>query len=252
MERKRLIAAAVAICLAAGNLPAQNFRTHPAALTKGVAQTISNRSFTTSQNKESTSPFASASERGRHHIQLSIGLLTAYGVESEISNQGLVNIVGGDGFIGSIAYRYWVKHDLAIGVTVGFLGSEINTSISGSEVAVETSSVVPALFGIKYQPATMRLSEDVRPYLLASVGPWIGSGTRTRTGTRFVNETYSETTLGSHFALGTDFVISRLFAAGVSVGYYLATDFDRAIGPQKNYSSPEFSLLFTIAFGKGR
>jgi hypothetical protein len=189
---------------------------------------------------------------GKHDIQLSIGLLSDYGVETGISTDGVVNIVGGDGFFGSIAYSYWAQDDLAIGVNVGVIGSEVSNSVNGLRISLEASSVVSVLFGIKYQPLKLSISESVRPFLFANAGPCFGSATRSFIGRRLRNEAHSETALASHFGLGAHFVLSRVFVAGLSGGYFLATDFDRPIGPQKNYSSPSFTLSFGILLGGGK
>jgi hypothetical protein len=204
------------------------------------------------EGEGSTNQFVSNLWQGNHNIQLSIGLLSDYGVENKVSAGGVVNIVSGDGFLGSIAYSYWAKDDLAFGLNVDVIGSEVSNSVSGSRVSSETSSVVSVLFGIKYQPSILVISKGVRPYLFASIGPCVGSATRSFTGMGLKTETYSETAVASHFGLGSNFVLSRLFVAGLSVGYYLATDFDRPIGPQKNYSSPEFTLSIGILLGGGK
>jgi hypothetical protein len=81
------------------------------------------------------------------------------------------------------------------------------------------------------------------------VGPCIGSATRSFTAAGLSNETYTETAVASHFGLGTDFVLGRLLVAGLSVGYFLTTDFNRPIDRQKNYSSPEFTLSIGILLG---
>jgi hypothetical protein len=201
------------------------------------------------EGKESPDQFEANSWRGKHNIQLGIGLLSDYGVETEASAVNVASIAGGEGLLGSIAYSYWARDDLAIGISVSVIGSEVSNSVSGSKVSSEASSVVPVLFGIKYQPLGMAISEGVRPYLFTSVGPCIGSATRSFTTAGLKNETYSETALASHFGLGINCMLSRLFVAGLSAGYYLATDFDRPIGGQKNYSSPEFTLLIGILLG---
>jgi hypothetical protein len=204
------------------------------------------------EGKGQTDQIVSNSWQGKHNFQLSMGLLSDYGVENRASADGVVNTAGGDGFLGSISYSYWTRDNLAFGVSVSVIGSEVNNSVSGSQVSSEASSVVPVLFGIKYQPQGMAISEGMRPYLFASVGPCVGSTTRSFTATGLKSETYSETALASHFGIGTDVVLSRLFVAGLSVGYYLAADFDRPIGGQKNYSSPEFSLSIGILLGGGK
>ncbi|MFQ5631393.1 MAG: hypothetical protein ACE5I1_21685 [bacterium] len=190
--------------------------------------------------------------RGKHQIQLSFGLLSDYGVDNEVSAGSTTNFVGGGGLFGSVAYSYWVEHNLAIGITVGVLGSEVNTSINGREVSVETASVVPVLFGVKYQLGEMATSASLRPYLFASAGPCIGSATRSRAGTNLGSEILTETVLGAQLGLGAEVSLRRLFTLGANAGYFFASDFDKRIGSQKNYSSPQFMLSFGVALGNGK
>jgi hypothetical protein len=234
------------ILLIAENSFGQNRMNHYPKLANNISAPVASQQLSIAEEKELISQFASNSWQGKHNIQLSIGLLSNYGVESETSISGTTNNVGSSGFLASIAYSYWAQEGLAFSVSVGVIGSEVNNSISGSRVSVQTSSVVPVLFGIKYQPFAMNLSESMKPYFFASIGPCFGSATYSRTGTSLKNESFSETVLASHFGLGTDFVLGRVFVVGFSAGYYLATDFDRPIGSQKNYSSPEFAFSIGI------
>ncbi len=238
MNAKRVILAA-AILLSANIAAGQDSRGGPAL-------------FATLDKSEEAGQSVSNSRQGRHNIQLNVGLLSSYGVETEVSTRAVGTNVGGDGFLGSIGYSYWFQEDLAFGVSVGSVASDVRTSISGSGVTAETSSVVPILIGVKYQPLAMRLSESVRPHLFAAVGPCIASGTETRAGVDFGNTTFMETALSAHFGLGVDFQISRLFMTGLSVGYFLTTDFDRPVAGQENYRSPEFSLSMGILLGSGK
>jgi len=66
------------------------------------------------------------------------------------------------------------------------------------------------------------------------------------------SESYSETALGSRLGVSMDLLLGKWFTLGVGAGYYLVTDFERPIGSEKNYSSPEFSLSFGMIFGKGK
>jgi hypothetical protein len=240
-----------AILLIAENSFGQDCMNLYTNLANDISAPPASQNLAIAEEEESRGQPVSNSWHGKHNIQLNIGLLSDFGVENETSADGMVNMVGGDGFLGSIAYSYWTQDDLAFGVSVGVIGSEVSTSVSGSRVSLETSSVISVLFGIKYQPLKI-ISEGVGPYIFLSVGPSVGSATQSFTGSGLKNETYSETAIASHFGLGTDFVLSRLFVTGLSVGYYLTTDFDRPIGPQKNYSSPEFTLSIGILLGGGK
>ena len=204
------------------------------------------------EEKESTRQSVSNSLRGKHSIALGIGLLGKMTVTNEVSAGGVTNSVEERELLGSIAYTYWLENDLGFNFSLGVLGIDFNNSVKGSEVSTETATVVPLLFGVKYQPFRLTTSDVLRPYVLASVGPLFGSATINRVGVNIESESYSETALGSRLGVGMDLLLGKWFTLGVGAGYYLVTDFERPIGSEKNYSSPEFSLSFGMIFGKGK
>lgn len=189
-------------------------------------------------------------ELGKHNIQLNAGLLSGHKVDAGVSPSSVTSNVTADGFMGSIFYSYWIKRNMAFQISAGGLSSDVNSSIRISGLSVGTGSVATLFFGVKYQPWKRTGNEKIKPFLFASVGPCIGSATRTRVGLSLRNETYTESTLGSHFGFGADVVLNRLFMVGLNVGYYLLADFDRPIGSVRNYSSPSFAFSFGIMLGK--
>ena len=204
------------------------------------------------EEKESARQSVSNSLRGKHSIALGIGLLGKMTVTNEVSAGGVTNSVEERELLGSIAYTYWLENDLGFNFSLGVLGIDATNSVQGSEVSTETATVVPLLFGVKYQPFRLTTSDVLRPYVLASVGPLFGSATINRVGVNIESESYSETALGSRLGVGMDLLLGKWFTLGVGAGYYLVTDFERPIGSEKNYSSPEFSLSFGMIFGKGK
>ncbi|KPL03980.1 MAG: hypothetical protein AMJ90_02385 [candidate division Zixibacteria bacterium SM23_73_2] len=205
------------------------------------------------EKKEFASQSISNSMRGKHGTALNAGILGGVTVANEVSVGGVTNSVEERGFLGSIAYTYWIENDLAVNFSLGLFSMDVTNSVQGSEVSTETATVVPLLFGVKYQPFKLTDSDVLRPYVLASVGPFFGSATINRVGANIVeSESYSETALGSRLAVGIDLSLSKLFTLGAGAGYYLVTDFKKRIGSEKNYSSPEFSLSFGIVFGRGK
>ncbi len=199
--------------------------------------------------QDSEKPSTQYAGRSKHNIQLNVGLLFDTEVDNEVMG-GVSNRVSNDGFIGSISYWYWSKQELAVGLAVAVLGSEVSNAVIASEVFNETASVIPVLLGFKYQPRGMALSDDFRGYFSAAIGPCFGFGTSNRAGSVVRNETFSETALATHFALGVDLSISKLITLGFGAGYYLMTDFDRRVGSRENYSSPELTIFFGFNWGR--
>lgn len=202
------------------------------------------------EKKEFASQSISNSMRGKHGTALNAGILGGVTVANEVSVGGVTNSVEERGFLGSIAYTYWIENDLAVNFSLGLFSMDVTNSVQGSEVSTETATVVPLLFGVKYQPFRLTASDVLRPYVAASVGPFFGSQTMERVGVNVETEVYSETALGSRVGVGVDLLLSKWFTLGVGGGYYFVSDFERPIGSEKNYSSPEFSLSFAIAFGR--
>ncbi|MDH3216239.1 MAG: porin family protein [Candidatus Krumholzibacteria bacterium] len=199
--------------------------------------------------RSSTSDEKPRSLRGKHRIELGIGLLSAVRTASEVEVGGITTSSDVQGVIWKIAYAYHVENDVAVGLSLGGLSFEATTSVSGSGVLTESASVVHLLFGVKYQPSRFALGDAARPYVSASVGPYFGSASNVRVGTTISTQSLSETALGSRLGIGVDILLGRLFTLGVGFGYHVVSDFDSRIGSEKNYSSPEFGISFGIAFG---
>jgi len=193
----------------------------------------------------------SYSLKGKHNIQIGIGFLSDIGVRNKVSSSGVINTVGAEGFLGSFTYNYWIRQNLAVGISSGSLSSKVSNSVIISGVLNEVSSVVPILFGFKYQPFKLTDDEVLRPYILASFGPFIGSSVKSQSGLKVENGVFSEMAPGAHLGVAIDWSISRLFVVGVGAGHYIVSDFDNSIGGETNYSSPEFSFSIGILLGKG-
>jgi hypothetical protein len=190
--------------------------------------------------------------RGRHSIELGIGLLSKVRSMTDVSTGNTITKSEANGFIGSITYTHWLEENVAFHITTGALDVDATTEVDGSETYVEASTVVPFLFGIEVQPYGRAISDVMRPYVSASVGPYIGFSSDVRSGIRDEAESYSETTFGARVGGGVDLALSRYFSLGIGAGYHFVDDFNRRIGTETNYSGPDFLLSFGVVFGSGR
>lgn len=195
---------------------------------------------------------ASNSLRGKHCIEITAGLLSEMSATQEVSVGNVTAKSEADGFLGSIGYTYWVENDWGITFSAGVSDVDATVSASGSVTFTQSATVVPVLFGVKYQPSELIDSDVVRPYASVSVGPYFGSSSTVRTGVTTIVENRSEAAIGSRLAVGVDLRLSRLFKLGVAGGYHLVADFPNRIGSLKNCSSPEISMSLGIVFGKGK
>jgi hypothetical protein len=166
-----------------------------------------------------------------------------------MSAGGIMSTAKTSGFLGGLSYAYWVKEDLSAGISAGALAGEATSSVSTRGVSQRTSAVVPVLLGLRYYLGEPSAASIARPFLSVGLGPFIGVETKNET---FLQESHSETALGTRLGGGIDFLLSQLFKLGANVGYNLMTDFSTSVGARKNYSCAEFSLSFGIILGEGR
>jgi hypothetical protein len=190
--------------------------------------------------------------RGRHSIELGIGLLSKVRSTTDVSSGNTITESEANGFIGSITYTHWLEENVAVHITTGALDVDATTVVNGSDTFLEASTVVPLLFGIEVQPYGRAISDALRPYISASAGPYFGFTSDAYSGTSTCTESYSETTLGARVGGGVDLALSRYFSLGIGAGYHFVDDFNRRIGTETNYSGPDFSLSFGVVFGSGR
>ncbi|MHC4236113.1 MAG: outer membrane beta-barrel protein [Planctomycetota bacterium] len=190
--------------------------------------------------------------RATHEIEVSIGLLSALNAGSEVSVGSVEMTSEVTGIIGSIGYNYWFADEWGVTASLGVANADVSTSVSGWDASVESAVVIPLLFGVKYKPLGLAVGDALRPYLVASLGPYFGFASDVRAGTSTGTESYSEMALGARAGVGTDLSLSRRFKLGFTLGYRLVSDFGRRIGSEKNHSSPEFSLSLGIVIGRGK
>lgn len=213
---------------------------------------ISAMALPTSALAQTTGEADSYPLRGRHQIEVSIGLLSGLSTTSEVSVGGVAMRTDADGIIGSIAYNYWFTGEWAISMSLGVASADVSTSASGTGAFVESATVIPLLFGVKYAPLELAIGDALRPYAYASVGPYFGFASDVRAGPTTGTESYSETALGSRAGAGMELSLGRRLTLGLAVGYRLVSDFERRIGSEKNHSSPEFALSFGVLIGSAK
>lgn len=187
--------------------------------------------------------------KGKHGIELQAGLLGSTKSSTTISVDGVTTSSTASGFLGALAYSYWVENTLAVTVSAGASDASAETSTGAGGVTVETGTIVPLLFGVKYQPFRMTSDDALRPYGSVAIGPYLGYASNVYAGTATTTEAVSEAALGSRLGVGLDLSLSRSLVLGVGVGYRFVADFKNRIGAEKNYSGPDFLLTFGVVFG---
>jgi hypothetical protein len=192
---------------------------------------------------------ASPSEK-THGIGFQIGMWNQVtGTRTEVGIGSTVTSVEASGFLGGIFYENRFQDNLAWNISIGGMLADIEVNTDFTGTSTEAAVVAPILFGIKYYFAQSTFNTSVRPYAKAAVGPFIGSQEKSEENiTGVVIESRTEATFGGQLGGGVDFLMSRHFMTGFSLGYNLISDFDQPIGGSRNYSGPVFNFGLSVLF----
>lgn len=190
---------------------------------------------------------------GRHHVGLRLGYWSqTASVRVETVSPEVSTSVQGDGYLGGVAYGYWLEEDLALTFDAGALAMDTETRVSPWTTSTGSGIVGSVLLGLKKYVSGARDGSSVRPYLGGAVGLYRGSQSEVIVGPTLLVEEREESTIGGRLVAGVDFVMGRYFMTGAAIGYNLMSDFDRPVGGSLNYSGPEMSLGFSVLLGDGR
>ena len=170
---------------------------------------------------------------GRHSIFIDGGFKTN-STTSVIISTGTIETR--TGFVGGINYCYWFDNELAMTLSAGVFGTSTSTKFNG----VETSGIVPLLFGIRYYPEKLSLGSKGRFYAGLSLGQYIGFATKVKTF--FATETISESVFGGAAVLGIDVFVASWFKIGPKLSYHFLSDYSEIIGTKKNLSGTAFAI----------
>jgi hypothetical protein len=177
--------------------------------------------------------------KGRSAIELSLGIWGGAKASNTAAATGIQSEANTSGFAGDLGYSYWLREHLSLTVTVGMLTAQASSTISTSNITQQASAVIPFLLGIRFYVPDPESGDNIRPFLSAAVGTYIGSEAK---NTLISQQVHTETTFGGRLGAGIDFFLGNHFKLGVNVGYHLMADFETAIGARKNYNGADFSL----------
>jgi len=174
----------------------------------------------------------------RSSIQVNAGLWSGSQVSNMVSASGVEAEVKTSAFVGGVLFTHWMHEYLALTASAGVLSSRISSTVTWQNTSQHVSSVIPVLFGLRYY-AVIDADGDVRPYLSAAIGPYIGSEV---SNTIYFRGTHTETALGGRIGAGVDFFVSNHFKLDANLGYNLMSDFDIPVGARRNYNGGDFSF----------
>ncbi len=182
--------------------------------------------------------------KGRSALEMNIGFWGGAKVSNTIT-AGESQSGASTGFQGNILYSYWIREQLAVTLSAGFLAGQANATIGLGTVNAAASDVVPILIGAKYYPFNPAPEDAVRPFVSVAIGTYIGSQA---SSTIMSQEAISETTFGGQLGVGIDFLLSDHIKLGAAVKYDLMSNFSTPIGARSNYNGTDASLGFGYIF----
>ena len=155
------------------------------------------------------------------------------------------------GFGGGLDYYRWFREDWALAVSASGRAVDATTYVGIPGTTTEATSISSLLVGVRWYP-TSRPTASVRPWVSGMLGPYIGSGTTTRSGVPgSVVETKVLAVPGAYVGAGVDFRIGGHFMLGISIGADLPADFSDELAGTKNYRALQMGMSFGWAWGKG-
>ena len=188
----------------------------------------------------------------RHQLELRLGLWNQVGdVEATVGVGGVTTSVGSTGFLGAVAWGYWLQENLSIRASVGAMAAQVNTDIGITGLSTETASVAQLLFGMRYYFPASTYGSSIRPFAGAAVGAFIGSQVTSDVGFKTSATVGTEAAPAGELGAGVDFLIGQHVSISAALAYALQADFDRPIGGSRNYSGPQLSFGFGYVFGRG-
>jgi len=165
-----------------------------------------------------------------------------YGVETTAKS--------GDVLI-ALSYGRWLQENLSLNLTLSALAGEASSRVGSLGVSTHSVSVLSVLLGVRYYLPESTFKTPFRPYLAASVGPYIGAEAKNEVGSQIISESQTLGSFGGNLGAGLDVEFGQHFMAGVNVGYNLMMDFSESIGGRDNYSGPECSIGISYLLGRG-
>lgn len=186
----------------------------------------------------------------RSGLGFRIGGMSA-GPKSASSESGIVTTqVASWGVLVGFGYSRWFDENLAVGIDLSVLGTEVSSDV-GSSVSTQVVSLVSIVPAVRFYPSLSPQHSPIRPYVSGGVGTYIGSVEESTVG--FQVETRVET-MGAflaQFGAGVDFQLGRRILLDLHGAYNLATDFREPLGGRENYSGFEYTIGLSWLFGKG-
>jgi outer membrane protein W len=183
-------------------------------------------------------------------LELNFGLWGEGKAGQELTLGGIRTSANTSGFSGNLTYCYWLREYAAVTITGAFLSAEAtsNVGFSGFGAVQQTaSSVVSFLVGMRYYIPSPDPEDDVRPYLAAGVGSFMGFEA---SNSLLAQSAHSESAFGGRVGGGVDVFLGNIVKLGAGVGYNAMVDFRTSVGARTNYNGFDASIGIGFVFGR--
>jgi len=150
----------------------------------------------------------------------------------------------------AIGYSHWLDDNTSIGIALGVLSYDEESWQEYGYVVDSEVAVMPLFVKLRYYPGHPRRYADIRPFVDFGLGPVFGFEKIEEIGDWVYTYERRQSVMGGYIGGGIDFLLGRRLMLGVGGGYYFMGDFKRPVGAHYNYSGAEFSVGFSVLFGR--
>lgn len=187
----------------------------------------------------------------RSRIELRVGLSGLKSEKAQTTATDVQVISGKGGFLGGLAYSYWIRENVALSLSASYLMAESKTQTDLGAIYSHNVTIVPTVLSLRFYLHESELKSAFRPFAEIGLGTFIGSVNEARAGDEVVQESMTQTSYGGYVGGGLDFQINHFLMVGTKAGYHLISDFSDPMGGRVNYSGPEMNVGVSFLFGKG-
>jgi outer membrane protein W len=187
----------------------------------------------------------------RSRIELRAGLTGLKSEKASALTTDVQVVSGKGGFLGGLAYSYWIRENVALSLSASYLKAESKTQTDLGAIYSHNVTIVPTVLSLRFYLHESDLKSAFRPFAEVGLGAFVASVNEASSGEEIVQESLTQTSYGGYVGGGLDFQINHYLMLGTRAGYHLISDFSDPMGGRKNYSGPEMNFGVSLLFGKG-
>jgi hypothetical protein len=153
-----------------------------------------------------------------------------------------------------LEYTRFLSEYLAVNLGAHVLPIDAGSVVGRHGISSGSRTIVFVPLGLHFNPGGGQTrGRSVKPYLLAGLGPVVGTVTGSELGRSGVRSgARTEVAIGARLGGGVDFMLGRSWAASLEAGYNWMADFEQPIGAHDNYGGFELRVGIGWLFGKGK